>query len=330
MNKLSKTPYRPCSLSGTYFDLLPDEIVREIFYRACMNKIKIPNFILDRSYFCFVMYDNEIFEKEGWNKPNLRNKQSIVKHFYTEECYSIEGIYTIHRESETYQQRLIKGRSPAFPVPCSFWVLTEYRESQKRRKKMKEFWKRYIKNKQLKQIINVNHKEKEEYTIKQYNSLVEDIKDLDYELGYSKRQNIRTNNSYDSPIVDIYRLKRFIKLYKETKIQNEKMYYFLEAGRLLRNNQRQNENLDYQYEVFNLKKKKEINEHWGYLTIIGSPESHLYNYFDNLIQDQELYYSKKHFDYQQHLYRLTKYTNISRWDVYSSAFIKKYEKYIKY
>ena len=201
----------------------------------------------------------------------------------------------------------------------SLWFYREYKRKQARIHNIKEFGKRYKENRIRRKILNYKeYRDVDKNIIECKKMLVwrirkeikEDFNNY-YTFKYiqSKKQCIRRLYRNEVDTARINQLERYKKLITEVpkyKYQEEeKMYYLIQASFLKYPNTGETE----------LQQSTEY-------TKLGTLRSHLQSY-----KNYKFIIQNKFLDALQYIYVVNKYFKLTRWDIYSEAFKKKYRKY---
>tara|TARA_R110000824_G_scaffold198064_2_gene382017 strand:+ start:4145 stop:5065 length:921 start_codon:yes stop_codon:yes gene_type:complete len=283
---------------------LPEELIQEINHKSICSSIK------DRFEIAIIL-------------NNLHGLKRVLDRdiycHYTKEGNTLGGLKSCFFSGTP---RRVPRRSD-----CSWWVQKEYLDSRTRQKNNKWVWRNLIVRKQMNKIKNIHYKSGDKNQHDLFKDLMEQIDDeYSCECDCFFCHRVAVNNHKEAPLVDFFRIQKLIKGFKETKIEKEKMYYLIEAGRLVQSNRLQqeskyltNELKDYLFLNKNIEKSK------GIINLLGSKESHDSQYFNWLCKDD---FQNKYLDFTQNLYKITSQTSI-RWDIYKPAFVNKYKRFIK-
>lgn len=204
---------------------------------------------------------------------------------------------------------------------ASAWLHKEYAEKQMRLKRIRGMWANIKEERQLKKIRlylphsldseNVRLKKLCCFDIK-YHEYFDDSTDKfeEFEEAWDQR---RVN------LVDVNRYERYKALGKKSETDEERVYYLHQIAMLRHNNKYSSEGLH-------------SNDRTIQYSFLGTYKNNLCMYHHNRHYISENYrphrYKSDYIDFVQHLYMVDKYGELSKWDIYGNAFLRRWRKYL--
>tara|TARA_R100001591_G_scaffold110104_2_gene120819 strand:+ start:2104 stop:3210 length:1107 start_codon:yes stop_codon:yes gene_type:complete len=328
---------------------LGEDVIHKIHHEAVMKQINS----IDRIFSVGMAFNLALgihqmpcrLRKYQSGITGIELREVIIK----ENGYDLDWKYYPQEKSNYFQEsNSIEENFPDWKdeYECSGFIQEEYDAKQRRIENIKSFGKRYKENRLRRRVLiqypnadenqiilkrklrlRIRRKWKEQFT-----------KRYDFNYICSKKQAVRHIYANEVDFVRINQLERYKRLIKEIpfgdgnnkyKYRDEEMMYYLIQASFLKFPDRMRTELKTSKDYSQL---GQLNPHYylhfpEYINFMTNSLEGLGRLRANQLRNIQ---KQKFIDIIQNIYVINKYFNITRWDIYSKAFQKKYNKYIKF